>query len=149
MFLRAYQRRTAQGIQPSHHRSFAQWIVSAQDSIRFAATAALLTATAITLYAELRSSPWSLPRILYIIGMAVMVGIALRPRSLFLFLVIWTSQHWILATGLASQAPSKELTHNGGLIRRAFHNVNVRPWAILILLMTLSVVLLPLFEVEA
>src|SRR5881397_1985639 len=48
--------------------SFAQWIVSAQDSIRFAATAALLTATAITLYAELRSSPWSLPRILYIIG---------------------------------------------------------------------------------
>jgi len=129
--------------------SFAQWIVSAQDSIRFAATAALLTATAITLYAELRSSPWSLPRILYIIGMAVMVGIALRPRSLFLFLVIWTSQHWILATGLASQAPSKELTHNGALIRRAFHNVNVRPWAILILLMTLSVVLLPLFEVEA
>src|SRR5206468_12501735 len=74
MFLRAYQRRTAQGIQPSHHRSFAQWIVSAQDSIRFAATAALLTATAITLYAELRSSPCSLPRILYIIGMAVMVG---------------------------------------------------------------------------
>ena len=38
--------------------SFAQRIVSAQDSIRFAATAALLTATAITLYAELRSSPY-------------------------------------------------------------------------------------------
>jgi len=129
--------------------SFAQWIVSAQDSIRFLATAALLIATAITLYCELRSSPWSLPRVLYIIGMAVMVCIALRPRSLFLFLVIWTSQHWILATGLASQAPNKERADNGGLIRRAFHNVNVRPWAILILLMTLSVVLLPLFEVEA
>jgi len=129
--------------------SFAQWIVSAQDSIRFLATAALLIATAITLYCELRSSPWSLPRVLYIIGMAVMVCIALRPRSLFLFLVIWTSQHWILATGLASQAPIKEPTYSGGLIRRAFHNVNVRPWAILILLMTLSVALLPVFEVEA
>jgi hypothetical protein len=129
--------------------SFAQWIVSAQDSIRFFATAALLLATAITLYCELRSCPWSLPRVLYIIGMSVMVCIALRPRSLFLFLVIWTSQHWILATGLASQTPIKEPTHSGGLIRRAFHNVNVRPWAILILLMTLSVALLPLFEVEA
>jgi hypothetical protein len=129
--------------------SFAQWIVSAQDSIRFFATAALLLATAITLYCELRSCPWSLPRVLYIIGMSVMVCIALRPRSLFLFLVIWTSQHWILATGLASQTPIKEPTHRGGLIRRAFHNVNVRPWAILILLMTLSVALLPLFEVEA
>ena len=40
---------------------------------------------------------------LYILGIAVMVGIALRPRSLFLFVVVWTSQHWIVATGLASQ----------------------------------------------
>src|SRR5438552_7433804 len=128
---------------------FPAWIVSAQNGIRGGAILVLLIATAVMLFAEARAPHWSLPRVLYIVGLAVMVGIALRPRSLFLFLVIWTSQHWILATGLASQTPSADLTHNGGLIRRAFHNVNVRPWAILILLMTLSVVLLPLFEVEA
>src|SRR5881394_1034682 len=130
-------------------RWFPAWIVSAENGIRGGAMVALFAITAIMLVAELRTPRWSLPRILYIVGLAVMVGLALRPRSLFLFLVIWTSQHWILATGLASQAPIKEPTYSGGLIRRAFHNVNVRPWAILILLMTLSVALLPLFEVEA
>ncbi|MGZ4982758.1 MAG: hypothetical protein ACXV9Q_01550, partial [Chthoniobacterales bacterium] len=91
----------------------------------------------------------SLPRILYIIGIAIMVGLALRPRSLFLFLVIWTSQHWILATGLASQTPSGEPAPGRGFVRRALHNLNVRPWAVLLFLTALSVVLLPLFEVEA
>ena len=28
-------------------------------------------------------------------------AIALETRSLFLFIALWTSQHWILATGLA------------------------------------------------
>src|SRR5213075_646172 len=119
-------------------------------SIRFLATAALLIATAITLYCELRSSPWSLPRVLYIIGMAVMVCIALRPRSLFLFLVVWTSQHWILATGLASQVPALEAAPPpGGFIRRVLHTLNIHPWAILLFLMTISVLCLPFFEVEA
>src|SRR5215470_13533864 len=40
--------------------------------------------------------------------------IALQPRSVFLFLVIWTSQHWILATGLASQTPSREAAPESG-----------------------------------
>src|SRR5213075_3386505 len=114
-------------------------------SIRFLATAALLIATAITLYCELRSSPWSLPRVLYIIGVAMMVGLALRPRSLFLFLVIWTSQHWILATGLASQTPSAEPTPTTGIVRRFLHRLNVRPWAVVLLLMLLSLMLLPVF----
>src|SRR5262249_36439982 len=89
------------------------------------------------------------PRVLYIIGIAVMVGLALRPRSLFLFLVIWTSQHWILATGLASQTPSAELAPKHGVMRRVFHKLNIRPWAVVLFLMLLSLVLLPLFEVEA
>jgi len=129
--------------------SFAGWIVSAQSGIRGGAILALFIATAIILFAEARATRWSLPRVLYIIGIAVMVGLALRPRSLFLFLVIWTSQHWILATGLASRTSWAEAAPTRGIVRRVLHTLNVRPWAVMLFLMVLSVVLLPLFEVEA
>ena len=128
---------------------FPAWIVSAQNGIRDGATLVLFIATAVMLYAELRIPRWSLPRVLYIVGIAVMVGLALRPRSLFLFLVIWTSQHWILATGLASQTPSAELPPGRGIMRNVFHKLNIRPWAVVLFLMLLSLLLLPLFEVEA
>jgi hypothetical protein len=128
---------------------FPAWIVSAESGIRDGATLVLFIATAVMLYAELRIPRWSLPRVLYIVGIAVMVGLALRPRSLFLFLVIWTSQHWILATGLASQTPNAELAPRQGALRNAFHQLNIRPWAVVLFLMLLSLVSLPLFEVEA
>lgn len=128
---------------------FPTWMVSAQDAIRNGAALVLVIVTVATLFAELRTSRWSLPRVLYIIGIAVMVGIALRPRSLFLFLVVWTSQHWILATGLASQTVRGEPAPRRGIVRGALHGLNIRPWAVLLFLMVLSVLLLPLFEVEA
>ena len=130
-------------------RWFPAWIVAAENGIRGVATVALFAITAIMLVAELRTPRWSLPRILYIIGLAVMVGLALRPRSLFLFFVIWTSQHWILATGLASQTPSAESAPTSGMVRRFLHRLNVRPWAVVLFLMLLSFLLLPIFEVEA
>jgi len=130
-------------------RWFPAWIASAEDGIRGGATLALFVITAVMLVAELRTQRWSLPRILYIIGLAVMVGMALRPRSLFLFLVIWTSQHWILATGLASQTPSAESAPQSGVVRRYLHGLNVRPWAVVLFLMLLSLLFLPIFEVEA
>src|SRR5438093_11835787 len=130
-------------------RWFPAWIVSAENGIRGGAMFVLLVITATTLFAELRIPGWSLPRVLYIVGLAVMVGLALRPRSLFLFLVIWTSQHWILATGLASQTPSAESGPTTGIVRRYLHRLNVRPWALVLLLMFLSLVFLPIFEVEA
>jgi len=129
--------------------SFAAWIVSAQNGIRAGAIMALFIATAIMLFSEAHAPRWSLPRVLYIVGIAVMVGLALRPRSLFLFLVIWTSQHWILATGLASRTSCAEAAPTRGIVRRVLHRLNVRPWAVMLFLMLLSVVLLPLFEVEA
>jgi len=125
------------------------WIASNQGAIREAAMWVLLVATAFMLFAEARAPRRSLPRVLYILGLAAMVAIALQPRSLFLFLVIWTAQHWILATGLASQVPSGEPAPPGGTARRVFHALNVRPWAVLLVLATASVLLLPLFEVEA
>ena len=128
---------------------FADWVVDTQDGIRNVATAALLFATVVILFLELRGARWSLPRVLYVVGLAVMVGVALRPRSVFLFLVIWTSQHWILATGLASQTPNEESAPCRGAFRRALHKLNVRPWAVVLFLMIVSVALLPLFEVEA
>jgi TonB family protein len=124
-------------------------IVSAQDGIRVGTTLALLMATVIMLWVELRTPQWSLPRVLYIVGLAMMVGLALRPRSVFLFLVIWTSQHWMLATGLASQTPSAESTPTSGIVRQLLHRLNIRPWAVVLFLMLLSLVLLPIFEVEA
>ena len=130
-------------------RWFPTWIVSAENGIRGGALLALFAITAVVLFAELRTPQWSLPRVLYIIGLAVMVGLALRPRSLFLFLVIWTSQHWILATGLASQTPSAESAPTTGVVRRYLHKLNVRPWAVVLFLMLLSLVFLPIFEVEA
>jgi hypothetical protein len=125
------------------------WLASKQGGIREAAMLAVLAATALMLVAEARAPRRSLPRVLYILGLGTMVVIALRPRSLFLFLVIWTSQHWILATGLASQTPSAEPAPASGTIRRLFHALNARPWAILLVLVTSSVLLLPFFEVEA
>jgi hypothetical protein len=128
---------------------FPTWMVSGQEAIRGGATSVLVIVTVAALAAELRAARWSLPRVLYIIGIAVMVGIALRPRSLFLFLVVWTSQHWILATGLASQTIRGEPAPSRGIIRGALHGLNIRPWALVLSLMVLSVLLLPLFEVEA
>jgi hypothetical protein len=129
--------------------SILPWFVSAQDEIRAGATLVLLFATTAMVLAELRAPRSSLPRLLYILGLATMVALALRPRSPFLFLVIWTSQHWILATGLASQVAAEEPAPLHGVVRRVLHSLNVRPWAVVLILVSSSVVLLPLFEVEA
>jgi hypothetical protein len=125
------------------------WLVSKQEGIRAAAMLVLLLVTVLILAAEVRTPRRSLPRVLYILGLSGMVAVALQPRSLFLFLVIWTSQHWILASGLASQTPSGEPAPASGIVRRALHALNVRPWAILFVLVVSSVLLLPFFEVEA
>ena len=125
------------------------WFASAQQPIRAGATLILLAATGAMLLGEARASRCSLPRILYILGLAAMVGIALQPRSLFPFMVVWTSQHWILASGLASQTPGGEPAPTGGGLRLALHALNSRAWALMLFIILVSVLLLPLFEVEA
>ena len=125
------------------------WLVTQQGGMREAAQLVLFVATTVMLFAEARARNRSLPRVLYIVGLAAMAAIALQPRSPFLFVVIWTSQHWILATGLASQTPRGEPTPTSGAVRRVFHALNARPWAILLVLVVSSVLLLPFFEVEA
>jgi hypothetical protein len=127
----------------------AAWLSSKQEIIRESAMLVLSGVTALLLIAEVRATRRSLPRVLYILGLAAMVAIALQPRSLFLFLVIWTSQHWILATGLASLTPGAVPAQTTAGARRVFQTINARPWAILLVLAAVSVLLLPFFEVEA
>ncbi len=132
-----------------HRWSAADWLTSNQDGIGNAALLALIVATVLILVEEARAPRRSLPRVLYILGLAAMVAVALETRSLFLFIVLWTSQHWILATGLASNTPGGEPAPAGGAVRRVLHALNTRPWAILLVLAVLSVLLLPFLEVEA
>jgi hypothetical protein len=131
-----------------HRVPVVEWLLSNQDGISKAAWLVLVVATVVRLAAEARATRRSLPRVLYILGVAAMVGVALHTRSLFLFIVLWTSQHWILATGLASITPGQEPVPAGGAIRRFLHALNSRPWAILLVLAVLSVLLLPVLEVE-
>ncbi len=124
-------------------------LASVSGNVRSGALVALLLLTGAVLLAEVRAARPSLPRVLYVLGVAAMVAIALQPRSLFPFLVMWTSQHWILATGLAAQTPSAEPRPVQGRARVALHALNARPWALLLVLLALSALLLPIFEVEA
>jgi hypothetical protein len=117
------------------------------QAIRFAAEALLVVATAAMLAADWRRR--SLPRLLYILGLGAMVAVALQPRSLFLFLAIWTSQHWILAVGLSARVPGAAPPPQRGPLRCALHALNTRPWALLVVMMSASLLLLPLFEIEA
>jgi hypothetical protein len=55
----------------------------------------------------------------------------------------------MLATGLTSQTPSAESAPTTGIVRQFVHRLNVRPWAVVLFLMLTSIVLLPIFEVEA
>lgn len=107
-------------------------VAGAEDGIRGAATLALVVLTGAMLVAERRAPRRSVPRVLYVLGLAAMVAVALRVRSPFLFLVVWTSQHWIVAVGLASETAAP-----------------ARSRAVVLALVVTSVLLLPLFEVEA
>lgn len=73
---------------------------AAQDTLRAGAMLVLLASTAAMLCAEARAARRSLPRMLYVLGIAAIVAVGLRSQSIYLFLVLSTSQHWIFATGL-------------------------------------------------
>jgi hypothetical protein len=78
-----------------------------------------------------------------------MVALALHAASPFVFLVVWTAQHWMLAVGLTTRVAGAEPAPSGSAWLRLWHGVNRRPWALLLVLAALSVLATPLFEVEA
>jgi hypothetical protein len=105
--------------------------------------------TALVLRVELRSQRPSCPR------MPTSRRLGHRARRLsrrdpFLFLVLWSVQHWSAAMGLASLAAFRR-----GPRRRAAHwqrllaPINRRGWAVLLVLAVAVHLLLPVLEVEA
>jgi hypothetical protein len=125
------------------------WLHASADGLRACAAALTATATAAVLALELRSPRPSLPRMLYAGGVAAMVACALYADRPFLFVVMWTAQHWLVATALAAQVASAEPAPSGSRLRAALHAVNRRPWALMLTLGLLSILLMPVMEVES
>ncbi len=104
--------------------------------------------TALMLRVELRSSP-SLPRVAYVLSVSAMVLFGFLARDPFLFIVLWSVQHWSAAMGLASLAASGGVQAPGAHWQRLLAPINRRGWAVLLVLAVLSTLLLPVLEVEA
>ena len=113
------------------------------------AVVALLGTLAVGL--ELRSGRPSLPRLAYLASVAGMVLLALVARDPFLFVVVWSVQHWSAAMGLAALAAAGGEPHGVAATRwqRLLDAVNRRRWAVLLVLVAISALLMPVLEVEA
>ncbi len=105
--------------------------------------------TAMMLCVEVRSQRASLPRVAYVLGVSAMVLFALVARDPFLFIVLWSVQHWSAAMGLASLAASGGIQEPATRWQRLLAPINRRGWAVLLLLAVVSTLLLPVLEVEA
>jgi len=105
--------------------------------------------TALMVGAELRSPRPSLPRVAYVLGVAAMVLLAFLARDPFLFIVLWSVQHWSVAMGLASLAASGGDQVATTRWQRLLAPINRRGWAVLLVLALISALLLPVMEVEA
>jgi len=105
--------------------------------------------TALMLGVELRAQRRSLPRVAYILGISAMVLFAFHARNPFLFIVLWSVQHWSAAMGLTSLAASGGDQALDGGWRRWLAPINRRGWAVLLVLAVVSALLLPVLEVEA
>lgn len=105
--------------------------------------------TAMMLRVELRSQRPSLPRVAYVAGVSAMVLFAFLARDPFLFIVLWSVQHWSAAMGLTSLAASGGAEERGARWQRLLAPINRRGWAVLLVLGIISTLLLPLMEVEA
>ncbi len=118
-------------------------------TLRDGGIAVVAVLTALMLRAELRSQRPSLPRVAYVLGVSAMVLFALLARDPFLFIVLWSVQHWSAAMGLASLAASGGAEAPGARWQRLLAPINRRGWAVLLVLAVGSTLLLPVMEVEA
>jgi hypothetical protein len=126
-----------------------EWISASTGTLRVVATALVALLTLAHIVADLRTPKVSLPRVLYVVGVAGMVAGGLLTDHPFLFVAVWTGQHWLAASALATRVARAEPEPPAAPVRRALHAVNRRPWALFAVLALLSVFLLPFFEVEA
>ena len=116
--------------------------------LRVWAMAVVIALTLGLLASEARAPRVSLPRVVYIAGVAAMVGVGLCTDRPMLFVAVWSAQHWLAATALATRVACAEPV-SSSRVWQALHTVNRRPWALLLVLCVVSVLLLPVMEVEA
>ncbi len=121
----------------------------AQHVVRITGTVLVAGAALFLLARDALRAHLALPRSLYVLGVAMMVLAAFHIRDPFAFLVLWTVQHWTVAVGLATLVARGEGEPGASRWYRFWHVVNRRGWALLVVLMLLSAVLLPFMEVEA
>ena len=119
------------------------------QTIRDGGIVVVVILSALMLGVELRSQRPSLPRVAYVLGVSAMVLFALLARDPFLFIVLWSVQHWSAAMGLASLAASGGAQTPGTHWQRLLAPINRRGWAVLLVLAVVSTLLLPVLEVEA
>lgn len=125
------------------------WLDGVAGPLRSWATAIVLALTLASVASEARAARASLPRMLYVAGVAVMVCVGLQTDRPMLFVALWSAQHWLAATALTTRVAGAEPASSGAPVWRLLHAINRRPWALLLVLGALSVVLLPIMEVEA
>ncbi|MBS0451904.1 MAG: hypothetical protein JSS14_11375 [Proteobacteria bacterium] len=111
--------------------------------------ALVVAMTVLMLGAEWRSGRPSLPRIAYVLGLTAMVLVAFLAQAPFVFIVLWSVQHWSAAMGLTSLAASGGDQTASTRWQRVLAPINRRGWAVLLALAVISVLLLPVLEVEA
>ena len=116
-------------------------------TLRDVSVVVVVMLAAAMLCVELRSPRASMPRVAYMLGVSsiVLVGF-LNP---FVFLVLWSVQHWSAAMGLVSLAAAGDVDAPRERRQRLLAAINRRGWAILLVLAVASTILLPLLEVEA
>jgi hypothetical protein len=126
-----------------------EWLDDASGPLRVLATTLVVALTVGLLASEARAPSVSLPRVLSVAGVAVMVSVGLYTDRPILFVAVWSAQHWLAATALATRVACAEPAPPCSPIWQVLHKVNRRPWALLLVLGVLSVLLLPIMEVEA
>jgi hypothetical protein len=117
--------------------------------LRAIGVGAVAILTLLMLRAELASPRRSLPRAIYVAGVSAMVLAAFLARSPFLFIVLWSVQHWSAAIGLASLVAPGGPDASAGRWQRLLAPINRRGWAVVLALAVLSALLLPVLEVQA
>ena len=93
-----------------------------------------------------------LPRILYILGLGIMVTGAFQLQPIE-FLMLWTLQHWITALGLAAQMGGNDIKKSTSvkniIFKKSSFSESQNQWIVLLFLCSISVILTPFFEIEA
>ena len=114
-------------------------------------TLLVLVITVIMIRNALRQNS-GLPRILYILGLGIMVTCAFQLQPIE-FLMLWTLQHWITALGLAAQMGGndikKSMSVKNRILKKYSFSEYQNQWIVLLFLCSISVILTPFFEIEA